>query len=458
MAVSEPPAVVNGATGTVVVAPGPIRPPRPASRPFASEDAVAWGALIVLVLAGAVTVLSSAHTGVLLPKPVHDAISATSLADPLGHLGPNIHLGGVIALFTVATACWGILVRHGRRLSATAIVGAIVVLHVLMALAPPLLSTDVFSYGDYGRMSAIFHLNPYVYGPNALGHDDSWLPYIGAKWVVTPTVYGPLFTALSDLLGHLGIEAAAVVYKLIAVAGSLVTIALTARVARRLGRDPVRAALFVGLNPVLFIYAVGGSHNDTLMLALLMGAVAALGAHRARSAGGLLVAAIAVKLTAGMLLPFALAARRERSRPHLKRILAGGVAVFIVVLCVSTILFGSGPLHLLGTLEVVQSNGGRQSIPGFISWALGFGRLSHGVVVGLQIVLIGSVVGLLLAVRRQRLDWITATGWAIAALLLTSTFLLPWYAAWMLPFAALSSSHRLRLLAFALTAISMTSL
>jgi hypothetical protein len=140
------------------------------------------------------------------------------------------------------------------------------------------------------------------------------------------------------------------------------------------------------------------------------------------------------------------------------RMLAGGVLVLAGVLVVSTVLFGSGPLHLLGTLEVVQSNGGRQSIPGFIAWGLGLGRLSHGVVIGLQLVLVSSVVGLLVAVRRQRIDWITATGWATVALLLTSTFLLPWYVVWLLPFAALSSSRSLRIVSLALTCVGMTTL
>ena len=457
MSVSDPPATVSH--GAVAIGPPSARlPARGASRPFVSEARLAWGALLSLVLCGAATVLCSAHTGVLSPRSVRFAPTAITLTGPLGRVGPDIHLAGAIGLFTLAILSYGILVRLGRRLSAAAIVAAIVILHVLMALAPPLLSTDVFSYGDYGRMSAVFHINPYVNGPRALGLKDSWLPYIGAGWKLTPTVYGPLFTALSTLLGHLGVGAAALAYKLIAVAGSLVTIALTARVAQRLGRDPAQAALFVGLNPVLVIYAVGGSHNDMMMLALLMASVATLVAHRARSGGGLLVAAIAVKLTAAILLPFALAARRERSRPHMRRMLAGGVIVLVAVLVVSTILFGSGPLHLVGTLEVVQSNGGRQSIPGFIAWGLGLGRLSHGVVIGLQLLFVATVIGLLVAVRHQRIDWLTATGWAIVVLLITSTFLLPWYAVWLLPFAALSSSRWLRIVAFALTAIGMTSL
>jgi hypothetical protein len=457
MSVSDPPAAVS--PGAVVIGSPPARlPTHSASRPFVTEDRLAWGALFGLVLCGAATVLCSAHTGVLSPRSVRFAPTAITLTGPLGRVGPDIHLAGAIGLFTLAILCYGFLVRLGRRLPAAGIVAAIVVLHVLMALAPPLLSTDVFSYGDYGRMSAVFHINPYVNGPRALGRNDSWLPYIGAAWKLTPTVYGPLFTALSTLLGHLGVGAAALVYKLIAVAGSLVTIGVTARVAQRLGRDPAQAALFVGLNPVLIIYAVGGSHNDMMMLALLMASVAALVAHRARSGGGLLVAAIAVKLTAGILLPFALASRRERARPHMTRMLVGGVVVSIAVLVVSTVLFGSGPLHLLGTLEVVQSNGGRQSIPGFIAWGLGLGRLSHGVVIGLQLLFVGAVIGLLVAVRRLRVDWLTATGWAIVALLVTSTFLLPWYAVWLLPFAALSSSRWLRIVAFVLTAIGMTSL
>ena len=457
MSVSDPAATVPAG---VAVRRAPARAREPESRPFITTDRIAWAALIGLVLAGAATVLCSANTAVLSPDTLRPLTAPLPpmLRGPLSEIGPDLHLGGVVALFSLMCACYATLLRLGRRLSATAIVVAIVVLHLLMALAPPLLSTDVFSYGDYGRMSAIFHFNPYEYGPKALGRSDPWSSYIGAPWVGVPSVYGPLFTTISYLLGHLGIGMQTLAYKLITVASSLATIAITARIAHQLGRDAAKTALFVGLNPVLVVYAVGGAHNDLLMMALLMASVAALVAHRARSFGGLLVAAIAVKLTAGVLLPFALASRRERHRPQLKRMLLGGVVVFVAVLVVSTILFGSGPLHLLGTLETVQANGGRQSIPGFIAWGLGLGRLSHGLVVGLQALLVVIVIGLLVAVRRHRIDWITATGWTIVALLVTSTFLLPWYVVWLLPFAALSPSRGLRGTALVLTFIGMTSL
>jgi hypothetical protein len=41
-------------------------------------------------------------------------------------------------------------------------------------------------------------------------------------------------------------------------------------------------------------------------------------------------------------------------------------------------------------------------------------------------------------------DWITCAGWATLALLLGTAWLLPWYATWLTPLAALSPSRRLR--------------
>lgn len=420
-----------------------------------------WTAYAGLILCGLATVLCLGHTPQLSPDNFRLSFPL-SFAGPLAAVGPDIHLGGVIALFTVMCVCYAILVRLGARLPARAIVAAIIVLHVLMAIAPPVMTTDVFSYGAYGRMGPDYHLNPYVYGPWAI-HYDHYYSYIGAKWWTTPTAYGPLFTGLSYLMAHLSILATTLAYKLLTVVCSLIAIAGVAKAAQRLGRDVAQATLFVGLNPVLVIYAVGGSHNDMLMMAALCWSIAALVAHRARTAGGLLVTAVGIKLTAGIMLPFALAARRgpagrTRLGGHQWRLLAGAVLVLLGLGILSTILFGSGPLHLLSTLEVIQADGGKQSVPGFICWGLGFGDLAHGIVIALQAVCVITIIWLIVAVRRHRIDWITATGWACVALLVTSTYLLPWYVVWLLPFAALSDSVALRRTAIVLTAIGMTTL
>ena len=73
---------------------------------------------------------------------------------------------------------------------------AIAALNALVLLAPPLLSTDIFSYQAYARLGAIYGANPYLQGPHAIALDPVY-PFIGAKWVTIPTAYGPVFTGLS---------------------------------------------------------------------------------------------------------------------------------------------------------------------------------------------------------------------------------------------------------------------
>ena len=49
-------------------------------------------------------------------------------------------------------------------------------------------------------------------------------------------------------------------------------------------------------------------------------------------------------------------------------------------------------------------------------------------------------------------DWIAAAGWATFGVLLTSTWLLPWYAGWVVPLAAVEEDQLAWALALAFTA------
>ena len=144
--------------------------------------------------------------------------------------------------------------------------------------------------------------------------------------------------------------------------------------ARLRGIDPVRAAALVGLNPLLVIYGVGGGHNDLLMLVADGGrGLRAARSPRARSAARLTMVAIGVKLTAGLLLPFALAAggprrgrdrRRDLAARRRRRLRADRRAQLRGVR-------HRARFHLLATLRQSQSEGDWHSIPGFISTRLG---------------------------------------------------------------------------------------
>ena len=62
-----------------------------------------------------------------------------------------------------------------RRGSGARVVGAlIVVLVAAFALAPVLLSHDVFSYVDYARLGVVHGLDPYVNAPDAAPADPAF--------------------------------------------------------------------------------------------------------------------------------------------------------------------------------------------------------------------------------------------------------------------------------------------
>jgi hypothetical protein len=401
-------------------------------------------------------VCASASGGVVLPstlRPLPDW-----LAGPFQGVGLELGLAALIATFVVLFASYAIAAHTAHRLSPRVVVAAILALHLMALLGPPLFSSDVFSYTAYARIGAVYGADPYLHGPDAFPL-EALHPLIGAQWTSTPTVYGPVFTALSYLLVPFGIAANVLAYKGVAAISSLVLIYLVWRAAKLRGLDPAAAAALVGLNPIIVLFGVGGGHNDLLMLALLGAGLYVLLREREMSSGALMVAATAVKLTAGLLLPFALAAQRGRilSLGRRKLMLGAGLAA-AAVLALAYALWGTGPLRMLGTLQGIQAEGGPHSLVGFAATGLGVPGLIGPATTALTIVFLACLVTLLREVWLGRLDWIAGAGWATAVLLLTTGFLVPWYVAWLIPLAALGRDRRLLVVAVLLTGLGLTTL
>ena len=177
--------------------------------------------------------------------------------------------------------------------------------------------------------------------------------------------------------------------------------------ARLRGIDPVKAAALVGLNPLIVVYGIGGGHNDLLMLAPMVAGIVLLLQRRGRLGAGSIVLGAAIKVTAGMMLPFALADARGRMARARRRDLLIGAGVAAALLAVfAFVLFGTGPLHLPATIEKVQSKGNWQSIPGFIGARLGLGSVGQPAALVLGAVFAVALVLAALArvARRARLD------------------------------------------------------
>ncbi len=394
-----------------------------------------------VLVTGLVISLGAAGSDALLPESVRPV--PTWLAGPFGSTGLDLGAWGVVATLAAMFFAYLVAVRAADRLSGRAVLMTIAALHALVLLAPPLISTDVFSYAAYGRMGALYGTNPYLHGPHAIALDPVF-PFIGAKWSYIPTAYGPVFTVLSYALAPLSIAATVLVYKSIAAGASLVTIALVWNAARLRGVNQVKAVALVGLNPLIVVYGVGGAHNELLMLAVMMGGVYLLLQHRERGAGGLMMLATGIKLTAGVLLPFAIAggAGHRPGSPR-RKVLIGAGTTAAVLLAVTYALFGTGALNLVSTLKQTQNEGDWHSIPGFLSARLGFGTIPTVVGVVLGLIFLVILAWLVWKTWRGEIDWIHGAAWATVALLITANSLLPWYVAWLLPLVALASDRRL---------------
>ncbi len=416
--------------------------PRRCSTPAAAPRAVrlAPAALLALLLLGALVALAAPGTPSLLPTlPGRAPLPGWALG-PLSGTGLRIAPGIFGAALGLMLVAYLVVVRAGEEVPARLALGVLVLVHALFALAPPLLSNDVFAYIDYGRLASVHQLNPYLAGPEAAPGDPAF-PFTGAVWHGTPSVYGPLFTGLSAALGLLPVPAALWILKGLTALASLGAAALAHACARRLGRPPLSAALFVGLNPLVLVYAVGGAHNDVFLALGVLGGVWLVAAGRPASGPAVLVGAAAVKAVGAIAAPFAVlgAARRGRALAAcaLAGVVLGGAALAV---------FGTASFDVLSTVADTARRhvGEYRSVPGFLAAYTGLGLLGGTARALLAASFATAFLAMLVLAWRRAAAWVDAAAGAVLALLITSTSLQPWYVLWVLPLAALATSRRVR--------------
>jgi alpha-1,6-mannosyltransferase len=328
----------------------------------------------------------------------------------------------------------------GRRLVWAAIVLAV----TAFAVAPVLLSHDVYSYLDYARLGVVHDLNPYVQPPLAAPADPV---YADVAWTETTSTYGPIFTLLTYPLAWLPVGVAVAALKALAALSVLGLAVVVARVAAWRGADPLRAAAFVALNPLVLVHVVGGAHNDGLTMLLAMLGVAAILGARELSGGAALLAAVATKASAAFVAPFALLGARRRGR-----LLGGALVAAAAIVLAARIAFGWEWLHAFGLAGENQGRTSYMSVPITVARLTG---LDPDAVRLVALVLFLTLFLQLALWTWRGFDWVRAAGWTAVGLLLASSWLLPWYLVWPLPLAAVSRDRPLKLLTLALTAYQL---
>lgn len=447
-------------------------------------------ALIVFVLCSLLYVIIAADRPSLFAAPSRGGFFPGWMAGPLGGLWPGLTRNGTVLryLFTaglvVMYGCYLIALAHlsAMRGGARWLLVTLLAAHLIFLFSPPLALTDVFNYINYGRMEVVHHLNPYTSFPILEPHSDP--SYSLSNWHELTSPYGPLFTLFTFALVPLGVPASFWTIKLVLMVTSLGLLWLVWRCARLLGVDAIRAVVFVGLNPIVIVWGLGGDHNDFLtVFAMILGFYLLLRARDAFDswrlsasvsgagsgsgsgvpariggwlwppsavwigAGAAFVAATALKASAGILLPIVLVGLLRTPR-RLIQVAIGMILAAAVVGVASLIAFG---VHLpdLGTQSRLVTD---ISIPNLIGLAIGAG----GETETLHVILTAGLAVVVLAccwrVWRGRWDLITACGWATVALLIALGWVLPWYILWLLPLAGLSRSRWLKRTALVLGA------
>ncbi len=241
---------------------------------------------IVALALGALVALGTA----LMTLAAANALdSASSPLEPEGAWRSLLVVSGVVSFVAYAAAAF--LLRR-----ATAPLVVVIALAVVVQLAPltgpVLLSRDVYAYWAYGRIAAVHDGNPYADVPADFPEDPA-VERMGTSWLEATTIYGPAWTLVASGVGATGDSprAASLAFRGIAAASMLAIIGLAALLAR----NRPFAAAFVGWNPLLALHFAGGGHNDALMMALALGALALASRGRTGASGVAWVAAIAVK-------------------------------------------------------------------------------------------------------------------------------------------------------------------
>lgn len=437
------------------------------------ENSPAWfGWLGGLGVAGLCLILAAVAAGA--PAVFQAAASATGdlfhpaspmqgpewLRGPLAGL-VSVHSGTTVtALLDIGLPAMFLLycfaVVGASRLRTWHVFGLVAVSQLVTTLGPSGYPSDQFAYLEFSRMWAALGLDPYSTVVGAAPHVGPFYKWSGGWWPQQLSPYGPLFTLLLAPFSTLPFGAAYWTSRLLVLAAMLATVWLCGMCAAEIGASRQRALAFVGLNPVILFYCMGGAHNDIFAVLPLVLAILLLLRARRPAAGlaersgnpmldpdrlafaaGLLLAAGAGMKASVLVSAPALVIGANRRRSALVGLLAGGAVVWLV-----TVLCFGGYLPALGTQSTFIDPSSFGSVLGN---AAGLGGETAALHTGFELLLGVAVVVTAVLAWRRPLDAVTYATWAAVALVVAISWEEPWYAVLFLGPAACSRSRSLKL-------------
>ncbi|WP_373863893.1 polyprenol phosphomannose-dependent alpha 1,6 mannosyltransferase MptB [Nocardia pseudobrasiliensis] len=356
-----------------------------------------------------------------------------------------------------------------------------------LSVAPPLYSTDVYSYLAQSEI-AKRGMDPYVVGPaQGLGVGDVLTMNVPNIWRETPAPYGPLILWIGRGISHLtgdNIIIGVWAHRLIALGGVALIVWALPRLSRRCGVAPVSALWLGAANPLVLFHLVAGVHNDAIMLGLMLAGLEfclraisdseAVGTPLDRREWSLLIfgamviaLSSTIKITSLIALGFVGMALARRWGKGVRPILLS--AGLLGVIALATTLFvslasglGFGWLFTLNTANVVRS---WMSLPTAIGIITGFGGVLLGLgdhttaLLSITRPIAQAFAGfltlrMLIATWTGRLPAVGALGVSLGAVVLLWPVVQPWYLLWaIVPLAAWATTPAFRIPAVVISAV-----
>jgi len=418
-----------GAAGSCCILSGVLRP----GSPFVSGGSSAWFWTSPNVTAG------------------HRETSGQFLGILLVYLGIALLLGAWFETIRATRTGPTVALRHLRLV--------LLAWAAPILLAPPLFSQDVYSYAAQGQMVSK-GLDPYLHGPSVLGRSP-FLTLVNPLWRHATAPYGPGWERLSgwvvQLSGH-HVLWAVVSFRVVAAIGLALLAWGVPALAHAAGRDGAAAFTVAVLNPVVLLTLLGGSHNDALMLGLLV--LACVMAARRHTLPGLVCCALAAEVKAPALIAAIVigwgwwGAGQDVRQRLAKTLLAFAFTVAVMAALGAALDLGwrwvgtlSGAGTVVSWLDPVTAAGLALA---HLAHAAGYHGGSGAFVDTSRVIGLGvaTAISVLLLVRSPDREPVRALGWSLLAFVLLGPVVWPWYETWPVVFlAVIAEGWTLRLVA-----------
>ncbi len=372
----------------------------------------------------------------------------------------------IMVMFLAYTvAAWRL--SQQKQLGLRWVIIPMILFQVSLVVVPASMTTDIFNYAIYGEMPVLFGANPFIHTPSEFPQSPLYY-LIPLYWHDAPSVYGPLWVALSvgvaSVFHQLTLADELLFYRLIANAAHLANTVLVWRLAQRIGtKAPTVAAMAYGWNPLLLVDFALNGHNDVLMLSLLLGAFLVATYRRVSGSAALLGLSVATKYTTILVAPLLLATtvvdgrvddararwRRAVSDGSIRRLLLGAAIIAVVPIAFYMPWFEGigtfGPVLRWMSGPVLNNFWPEGALTGFAHW------LADSLGASLDDILDATLTAFKLAAKVGLVALIVFETWRLRGmrdalagsarififfLLVVTTWVMPWYYSWPLAISA----------------------